>query len=283
MNLDQLISKITPLYNKYKTDGKAIKPSDSIVLMWELGDVLKSYIEEHAVKPHNLYREIYGMSEGSTNVARKSWITREFQGRCFRIRNIFKDKDEIEKNLGGLSSFTLFRESMPFFDNPKYQLKGEEMSLLLNALNSSSTKLSHIRSLQKKKIGITNSRTQKLDELEADKLTFIEFYNYIFKLLQSGGEGIRIALLGNIISDEFIELLAVNTNACTQDGLKFKQIDEPRLDSEIIWHKYWQTLENLTKDNNPKVMRRFRRLIPPERISKLADMLYKLNRVKNEF
>jgi hypothetical protein len=38
---------------------------------------------------------------------------------------------------------------MPFFDNPKYKLKGEEREHLLTILNSDKTTLETIRKLQK--------------------------------------------------------------------------------------------------------------------------------------
>ena len=69
-------------------------------------------------------------------MTKKSWITREFQDRCYRIRNIFQDKDQIYSELPSLVGFTAFRESMPFFDNKKYKLEGDDRVNLLKLLNS---------------------------------------------------------------------------------------------------------------------------------------------------
>lgn len=62
---------------------------------------------------------------------------------------MFKTKERINSELPNLKNFTLFRESMPFFDNPKYKLKGEEREHLLTILNSDKTTLETIRKLQK--------------------------------------------------------------------------------------------------------------------------------------
>ena len=115
MNINQLIKDITTLYNKYKSTSKIISGNESLEIMWDIGDFLKQFINRHDIAPHKLYREVYGKSEGKANISRTTWITREFQGRCYRIHNIFSSKRDIDKIFPTLKSFTLFREAMPFF------------------------------------------------------------------------------------------------------------------------------------------------------------------------
>ncbi|MBU0722743.1 hypothetical protein KKH46_00795, partial [Patescibacteria group bacterium] len=172
METNSLIQKITPLYNQYKQQSRTVSGTDALKIMWDIGDILKNFIEENDIAPHALFWRVYGKSEGTKNIVQKSWITREFQNRCHRIRNIFSSKTQIKKELPNLKSFTSFREAMPFFDNKKYKLQGKEKEKLLKLLNSRNDHkfvMKEINKLQKERIGIKNPRTQRLKDLEKEK------------------------------------------------------------------------------------------------------------------
>jgi len=291
MKISDLINNITPLYNEYKQNSKSISGTNALILMWDIGNILKDYIDENDVAPHSLYREIYGNSEGGTNVSRKSWITREFQGRCFRIRNMFESKDQIISEFPALVGFTSFRECMPFFDNEKYKLEDRERENLLKLLNSDKSKsyiLKEIRKLQARKIGIKNTRNQRLADLENEKKIFIDFYNYIYHLGKEDPSSICQKLDAAGVTDNLINTIAKNTSAQSSDGLKcfdFKEDElqrvESRLNEKRVWLDYIETLKDFIGQTNPKKIRRFRRLVPPIRIVNLADMLNQLLKKKN--
>jgi hypothetical protein len=287
MDINNLIKRITPLYNDYKQNSKSIAANNAVMIMWDIGNILKEYLDQNDVAPHNLYREVYGNSEGGSNVSRKSWITREFQSRCYRIRNMFETKDLIQKDFPSLVGFTAFRECMPFLDNKKYKLHGDERQNLLNLLNSNNSKgfvLKEIRKIQANKIGIKNSRNQRLVDLENEKQVFIDFYNYIFHLGKEDSEQISQTFSDNLISKKLIKDIANNTSALSSDGLKFFDFDDKDInmmtfnsDEDQIWINFINVLKDFMDQANPKKIRRFRRLIPPERIVKLADMLNQFN------
>jgi len=273
VNIQELIKEISPLYNSYKQSSRNIKGTDALFIMWDIGDILKKKIEIYNIAPHNLYRKIYGKAEGKNDITQKSYITREFLGRAYRIRNIFKDKEDIKKDLPNLENFIPFREAMPFFDNEKYLLKGDEREKLLSILNgqeSSSLILKKIKLLQNEKIGRKNSRNQKLEELEPQKEAFINFYNYIFGLIKNNDyEDLRKQI--SIIDDSIIMKLSSATSALSQEGLKYEEIPEVKLNG--YWKTYADFLNHFSNQIDAKERRRFRRLIPPERIVRLAEML----------
>jgi hypothetical protein len=276
LSIEKLILNITPLYNKYKQNKKVLKPIESLGIMWEIGNLLYIYIKDTKIAPHNLYRSIYGKSEGTKNIIQKSYITREFQGRCYRIRKIFVAKDEIRKLLPNLNSVTAFREAMPFFDNYKYKLKGEARENLLILLNSNlETKsiLNQINSLQKNFIGKKNPRTQRLKDIQSEKNAFINFYNYIYRLTNSSNNDIIAEI--KRVGEEDVVNLAKNTTSLTEEGLKFYPITKHQI-PHSPWLEYKNVIELLINQKNAVLRRRFRRLIPPERIAFLAEMLYKL-------
>ncbi len=245
--------------------------------MWELGDILRRYIEQTNIAPHNLFWSIYGNAEGKKNIEKKSYITREFQNRCHRIRRIFGKKEQIRKDFSHLKNFTAFREAMPFLDEGKYKLKGKERENLLVLLNSNCNPkeiLDKIRFLQKEKIGIKNPRTQRLFEVEKEKQGFINFYNYMYRLIKT--EDYKLCLKETKkIKSEYINILSKNVSALSQEGLKAYDFSIPEALKEP-WKSFSETIKNLTMQKDPRNRRRFRRLIPPERIVRLADMLYGL-------
>jgi len=273
LDIKKLISDISPLYNKYKQAGREMSSTEALLVMWDIGDLLKAEISKSKLPPHNLYRKIYGKSEGSTNIQQKSYITREFLGRAYRIRNIFRDKKEVKSVLPNLKNFITFREAMPFFDNPKYKFSGKEREALLALLNSDSNNssiLKKIKSLQKEKIGITNTRNQRLVDLEEEKQIFVDTYNYLYKLLKGADYSFVIKEFPSKCSADLMRLSSA-TSCLTQEGLRYPEI--PESSSNLVLDQYIKLIKNLSSQNDPKERRRFRRLIPPQRIVRLAEML----------
>jgi len=278
--INTIIKEITPHYNKNIGNKSNLSGAQSLKIMWDIGEILKIQIDKLNIPPHNLYRQIYGKSESNNNILQKSYITREFQGRCFRIRKIFPLKKDIDKQLPKLKSFTCFREAMPFFDNDKYKFEGIQKELLLKLLNSnikSSSIISDIKKLQKNYIGINNTRKQRLDELNVEKEKFIFIYNEVYRILtnfeyETFKENLNVS---NDLIINFSQLTSalVSEEIVTPDLIKSENLPEPFKSLNAILNKLF-TKEKMTERS------RFRRLIPPERISKLSDMIYALTEKK---
>lgn len=282
MRISLLVQQITPLYNKYRENKNIISGTEALEIMWDIGDILMQYIKAHNIAPHKLFWSVYGNAEGTQNVAKKSYITREFQNRCHRIRKIFSSKEQIKQELPNLKRFTTFREAMPFLDNEKYKFEGKERKDLLALLNSNlqPQKIQQkIKSFQIERIGISNPRTQRLHEVENEKQTFIDFYNFIYKLTKSENYDMCLRKLGNVNSD-YIKVLSKNVSALSQEGLKFIYLDIPsELKSPL--KEFSQIVKLLIYQKDAKMRRRFRRLIPAERIVRLSDMLYSISSEEN--
>mgnify|MGYP003978942775 CR=1 FL=1 len=275
VDIGKIIKKLIPLYVEFK-NNKSEHGLEPLEIAWDIGNILKSSIEKYNIAPHSLYRKIYGLSEGNKNIIKNSYIPREFQGRCYRIRNIFSSKDNIRKEFPSLKSFTLFREAMPFFDNEKCLLKGKEKLELVSLLNSNqknSDIMKHIRKLLKAYLHITNPRSQRLSDLDNEKEIFINFYNYIYKLSELSSDEINNNLKGEGIAHTDIRLVVKNTRSLCQDGILFVKMDKIIPSSNNLWKKYIGLLEYFAHESDAKKIRRFRRIIPVRRIINLANML----------
>jgi len=284
MKISDLITNITPFYNKYKSNKGNLSASDSIVIMWDIGNYIDKYVSLNNVSPHNLYREIYGKSEQSNNIVQKSYITREFLGRCYRIFKMFENKDVIKVKFPNLKDFSSFREAMPFFDNQIYKLTKIDEIELLKLLNSNKKGAEIVKILDKKKKSINNilnPRDQKLNELEAEVKLFKIFYNYIYKLIRDlEYENCISELKINNEGLKYLNILTKNLGSLAQEGMiKYEMLDYKYENDEL--NKFYLIIKDLMKPADEKVRRRFRRLIPPERIFKLSEYIFSLIAFEN--
>src|SRR3989344_6327116 len=100
-----LIEEITPLNNRYRDLIKGgEKGTEILLVMWQVGSILEAFVNEHKIKPHNLYWRIYGKAEG----VRNSYITRDFLSYCLRIKKYFRESDTILKTFPHLQKYSLF-------------------------------------------------------------------------------------------------------------------------------------------------------------------------------
>tara|TARA_Y100001970_G_C14179215_1_gene828831 strand:+ start:808 stop:1683 length:876 start_codon:yes stop_codon:yes gene_type:complete len=288
-NLSSLIESITPFYNSYKQNKNTLHPKESIKIMWDLGNILNTYIVKKNLKPHNLYREIYGKSESNTNIQQKSYIPREFQGKCVRIYKIFENKNKIDEILPNLNSATNFKEAMPFFDNPKYKLNDKEYTDLLKLLNSNykaNQVIKEIRRRLKLKNNVSNPRTQRLHELDDIKKDFIEVYKYIDNLIKENEYSDLTNLLeieNNILINYSKVLSALTSEDILCPDMVFDGHEpEPfNLLSKLLIRLF----------SKPKSTERsrFRKLIPIKVIFLYSEMIFSLtdqdtfNNLKNRF
>ena len=282
MKITELIGNITPYYNKYKSNKSDLSGSDAIVIMWDIGNIIDKYISINDVSPHNLYREIYGKSEQSNNIVQKSYLTREFLSRCYRIFKLFANKDDIKIKFPNLKDFSSFREAMPFFDNPIYKLSKNDEIDLLKLLNSDKKGIVKILDKKKKSINnILNPRDQKLNELEEEVKTFKIFYNYIYKLIRDlEYENCISELKINIKDLEHLNTLTKNLGSLAQEGMvKYEMVDFKYENDQL--NNFYLIIKDLIKPTDEKVRRRFRRLISPERIFKLSEYIYSVTTFEN--
>lgn len=276
---NKLILDITPLYNTYKATKNDINWNEAIEIMWDIWVYLEDFINETWVKPHNLFRDIYWKGEGTKNIEQKSYITREFMWRCYRVKKMFKNREDIKKELPNLVSLSAFRETMTFLDNPKYKFEWEDRKNLLALLNSNkpNTKvMEEIATLKKKYIWITNTRTQKLWELDDLKQSFVNLFNHIKLLIWKEYREIKEELDSNGLSWDDIKKISSNINALTNDSFRISAMDI----DESVWEPWSSLIENineLAEEKTAKKRRRVRRVIDPIILSRIADMVNALS------
>ena len=195
---------------------------------------------------------------------------------------MFENKNDIIFKFPNLKDFSSFREAMPFFDNPIYKLSKNDEIDLLNLLNSN--KKGIVKTLDKKKKSINNKlnpRDQKLNELEKEVKSFKIFYNYIYKLIRDlEYENCLTELKINKEGLENLNILTKNLGSLAQEGMiKYEMIDFKYENDQL--NNFYLIIKELMKPSDEKVRRRFRRLIPPERIFKISEYIYSVIAFEN--
>lgn len=274
LNLSELIETITPLNNIYRDliDKKA-KGSEVLEVMWDTGKLLKQYLNATNIKPHNLYWQIYGRAEGIKN----SYITRDFLSYCLRINKYFEDKSKIKKDFGNTKLYSSFREAFPLLENPRFAFSGSEKNALIKLLNSDLSPREikkRVVELKNRKIGIKNTRTQKLPEMKTYTDQFVDFYNNIFRIVT----GDKLWDPNPKFTKNHLTDISDLISSFSQENLFVPTI---KLDDTIPqeWVNFVQTLIALT-GKSVEVRNRFRRLVSPKKLTQLADMVNALRTEK---
>lgn len=263
--INNIIRRISPLNNNYRVGIRTgLKGTEILKIMWDVGDIL---LLENVNKIHSIAWEIYGKTPGN----RKSYITRDFLSYCFRIRKFFKNRDDIDRQFPSLKKYSIFRESLPFLDNDKYRLSENEENKLLEIMNSNLPNdriKKYIVDLKKNKISIKNPRTQKLYQLESQKIIFMEIYKRIKDLVDNKNE-VEIRKMYEDISIDVIRKIAKLLLYLThEDFNKPEYIGTIKVDGKL--QEFLNEMFKISS-SNLETRNRFRRLINPTMIIKMSE------------
>lgn len=272
MNHNKLNSKIYPIYGKYKESLGKIAPVNSLQYWSKIGKYIDHYLKENKdISKTKLFRDLYGKSEGADNIGSRGYIAREFLGRAHRLylmenNNII----DIKRDLSKINSISPFREAMPFFDNKKYMFKGKKKKDLLELLNSSrnsSELVDEVRLLQKKYIKKSNPRTQRLSDLKSEVKLFIDSYNSIYEdIKENNFKDYKNEDSENIILiSSYLQCLTAEEFIIPNESIKSFNNQNLNNIKKIVDH--------LFEKKHAKVRRRFRRLIPVNRIMQISEYI----------
>jgi hypothetical protein len=269
-NIFDLIEKITPYNNRYRDLIKGGGNGTEILnLMWDVGAIIQIFIDEFQIKPHNLYWRIYGKSEGLKN----SYITRDFLSYCLRIKKYFSAQEDISKIFPYLQKYSLFREAFPLLENPKFKLSDSEEKEIIKILNSNANFQKIKKTIQRVKsdrIGIKNTRKQKLGEMKPITDSFVIIYNEIYEIIKNNDQSLLDRVEKNL-SKDILNTMSQAVSALTQENLYVPNLQISQKLPEQ-WEIFLSNIKNLF-ESSIETRNRFRRIVSPRKLFDLADML----------
>lgn len=269
-NLFDLIEKITPYNNHYRDLIKSGGNGTEILsLMWDVGAIIQVFIGAFQIKPHNLYWRIYGKAEG----LKTSYITRDFLSYCLRIKKYFPAREDISKTFPYLQKYSLFREAFPLLENPKFKLSNSEEEEIIKILNSNAN-LKKIKTIIQRvksdRIGIKNTRKQKLGEMKLITDSFVDIYNEIYEIIKKDDQSLLDGVEKNL-SKDFLNIMSQAVSALTQENLYVPNLQvSSKLPEQ--WEIFVKNIKYLL-ESSVETRNRFRRLVSPRKLFDMADML----------
>jgi hypothetical protein len=269
-DLFELIEQITPLNNKFRDLSKVDQNGTEVLfLMWNIGEVIRLFVKKYEIKPHALYWRIYGKAEG----LRTSYITRDFLSYCLRINRYFKNRNEISHKFPSLRKYSLFREAFPLLENEKFKISDDEKDRITKMLNSNEPpqKIRQaLKQIKSRRIGIKNTRMQKLGEMKPITDNFVLAYNDVYALIKKNDRS-SVEKFTISLGRDFLIKLSQAVSALTQENLYIPELEEGG-DLPKLWNEFVKNTRYLLAAT-VVIRNRFRRLVPPKKLFELADML----------
>lgn len=228
--LVELIDRLAPINNQFR---KINNPIEKIETMWEFGKIINEYLTKYNLKLHELLYKIYDPH----STIKMSYITRDLGSYSYRVFSFFEKKEKIKKDLSGLKSYTLFRETVPLLFNEKYRLSDLKKKEVLRHITSNRdprTLISEIKSIKKNILPIYNPRNQKSKEYEPLKFYLLDMNKklkdfYIKDEVLSDKNKINIFRKNNSARNGLVSILMALASEAFLD--KIKSINIKTLDS----------------------------------------------------
>ena len=270
INLNLLIDEITKANNVYRNTNQA--PINRVLALWDLGDVL---LKHKVDKPHSYGWKIQDQTIGV--------IKRMTIARAYRIRQIWPERDYIKKTFGGIKGTSIFIESLPILDSNGQMYKSlskkavDELIKNMNILSSTHFK-KYIKNFKAKygqgRIGEKNDRERYLKDYVNIQNCFLNFYKQLQKLiLENKFDGIDE--LKTMISLEERKAFSSFCLALTsKKNITFYKSFPICSKTEMInFQNIFNFFKELLEDSNDTRRARLRRVVPPELLVEMSDML----------
>ena len=270
INLNLLIDKITKANNVYRDTNQA--PVNRVLALWDLGDVL---LKHEVDKPHSYGWKIQDQTIGI--------IKRMTIARAYRIRQIWPERNYIKKTFGGIKGTSIFIETLPILDSNGQMYKSlskdlvDELIKNMNILSSTHFK-KYIKNFKAKygqgRIGENNDRERYLKDYINIQNCFLNFYKQLQKLILENKFGdidelkTKISLEERKAFSNFCLALTSNKNIVFYKPFPISSKTK-MFNFQIIFNFFKELLE----DSNDTRRARLRRVIPPELLVEMSDIL----------
>ena len=270
INLNLLIDDITKSNNVYRNTNQA--PINRVLALWDLGDVL---LKHKVDKPHSYGWKIQDQTIGV--------IKRMTIARAYRIRQIWAERSFIKNTFKEIKGVSIFIESLPILDTNGQMYKSlskkaiDELIKNMNILASTHFK-KYIMNFKAKygqgRIGEKNDRERYLKDYVNIQNCFLNFYKQLQKLiLENKFDGIN-----ELKSKISLEERKTFSNFClaltSKKNIIFYKPFSNNSKIKIFEFQYiFNFFKELLEDSNDIRRARLRRVVPPELLVEMSDML----------
>lgn len=270
INLNLLIDEITKANNIYRDANES--PINKILALWDLGNILFKY---NVDKPHTYGWKIQDQTVGV--------IKRMTIARAYRIRQIWERRSYIENTFKEIKGISIFIESLPILDTNGQMYKSlskkmvDELVKNMNRLSSSNFKkyIKNFKEIYRQgRIGEKNDRERYLKDYISIQNCFLNFYKKLQKIILEN----KLDGINEIKSKIPLEERKAFSNFClaltSKKNIIFYKPFPISSKTEIInFQNVFNFSKKLLEDSNDTRRARFRRVVPPELLVEMSDML----------
>jgi hypothetical protein len=270
IDLSLLIDSITKSNNVYRDTDQT--PIDRILALWDLGDVL---FKHKVDKPHSYGWKIQDQTNGL--------IKRMIIARAYRIRQIWPERGHIEKTFREIKGLSIFIESLPILDPNGVMFKSlskdliDELIKYMNILPAVHFK-KYIKNFKAKhkqgRVGEINDRTRYLKNYINIQNFFLNFHERLRKLILNNKFDcidelkIKIPLVERKAFSNFCLALTSKKNV-----IFYKPSPINSKTKAFEFQYIFNFFKELLEDSNDIRRARLRRVIAPELLVEMSDML----------
>lgn len=255
LELGALIERLGPLNNQWRTSP----PGEKVLLLWAMGDVLLMALP----KPSDLHL---------WEIQRRSYITRVVLRYALIVRRSWPNRADLAELVAGLSSYTVFREALPFLKGKREGIDSSTHTRILGLLRSSNTRsaVQQIKTLKSQTIGRQHKKGASAEAVRAPAAKFSQTLRTLEEQLASGART-SFSDAPEVLSN--LSSLAVAVATGEQPGGLRAQTLADRVLSELA-----EPLIAAVR-SGPAATAAFRKIVGASRLMDAADLL---NSSRNE-
>ncbi len=271
LNIRKIVDEISDLNNRYR--GKTITPGEKLSVMWQIGDVL---LKNGVNQPHSLGWAIQNETKGV--------IKRPTVFRSYKVRQIWSNKSDLERDLRNIKGSNYFIEILPLID-PQQEVRGklsaEQLADLFRHACEDSSKqfFTYLTAIKQrysyKRLGKALPKDRHLEHFKLTLENFKAFQKSLWGVLQAADSGKRESLRAGIPPEELLAFSNMCISLTTKDNYKLYKRKGPESSSskEETFRKLYECFFLLLDKRDDKERARLRRLISGEALAQMSDMI----------
>lgn len=270
-NITAIIKAITAINNRYR--DSSISTRMKLEALWEMGDLLENL---GVRKPHSIG---WAVQRGTDGLIKRPTIFRSH-----KIRTIWRSKEKLLEDLGGLQGLSSLTELLPLIDpaqNVKQKLSPEQLNSLFNHACSDPPGefKRYLCTIKKRfshgKLGKPLDKAKHLPQLQVIVSDFKALKSFLDYLLNEGSVAERMQFRSHTSTDELRAFsnmcIALTTKANYRLYKRLNPVSPSSLNKEFsnLYVRFKTIL-----DKSADVERaRLRRLISAEAMAGISDMV----------
>lgn len=271
LNIRKIVNEISDLNNRYR--GGSITPGEKLLVMWEIGDVL---LKNGAKQPHSLGWAVQDETKGV--------IKRPTIFRSYKVRQIWANKSDLERDLKNIKGSNYFIEILPLIDpqqEVRRKLSEKQLADIFHhaCVDDSKHFFTYLDAIKQrysyKRLGKALPKDRHLEHFKLTLEDFKTFQKSLWGVLQATDSERRVILKDRVPLEELLAFSNMCISLTTKDNYKLYKRKGPERSSsrEAIFKNLYDGFFLLLNKKDDKERARLRRLISGEALAQMSDMI----------